>query len=99
MKPATLVASPRHRGNTPVAMGSNVPVWPTFFTLSSPRTCRTTSNEVGPLGLSMTRTPSMLLPALLLLHLAQQPLDAVPPLQRLVEGEEHLGRHAQVDRL
>src|SRR5438105_6302401 len=57
MNPATLVASPTQMGRTPVAVGSSVPVCPTRFTLKSPFTRRTTSNEVGPLGLFTTTTP------------------------------------------
>src|SRR6267378_3592627 len=57
MNPATLVASPTQMGRTPVAVGSRVPVCPTRFTLNSPFTRRTTSNEVGPLGLFTTTTP------------------------------------------
>src|SRR5712671_1783962 len=57
MKPATLVASPTQMGKTPVAVGSSVPVWPTRLTLNRPFTRRTTSNEVGPLGLFTTTTP------------------------------------------
>ena len=57
MNPATLVASPTQMGRTPVAVGSSVPVWPTRFALNSPFTRRTTSNEVGPLGLLTTTTP------------------------------------------
>src|SRR5437868_2696649 len=107
MKPATLVASPRQIGSTPVAMGSRVPVCPAFFTFSSARTCRTTSKEVGPEGLSMTRTPSMnalhhgcrepRLPAFLLANLAQEPVDLVSLAHGLVEGEEDLRGDAQVD--
>src|SRR5690349_3470831 len=57
MNPATFVASPTQMGSTPVAVGSSVPVWPTRFALKSPFTRRTTSNEVGPLGLFTTTTP------------------------------------------
>src|SRR6266481_5341593 len=57
MNPATLVASPTQMGKTPVAVGSSVPVWPTRLTLNRPFTRRTTSNEVGPLGLLTTTTP------------------------------------------
>src|SRR5712671_2997937 len=57
MKPATLVASPTQMGRTPVAVGSSVPVCPTRFTLKRPFTRRTTSKEVGPLGLFTTTTP------------------------------------------
>src|SRR5438105_9849367 len=57
MNPATLVASPTQMGNTPVAVGSRVPVWPQRLTLKRPFTLRTTSNEVGPLGLLTTTTP------------------------------------------
>src|SRR5256884_7367746 len=41
---------------TPVAIGSSVPAWPTFFVPASRRTRATTSCEVMPPGLStMTR--------------------------------------------
>ncbi len=42
-----------------MAIGSSVPVWPARFSPSVDLTRRTTSKEVGPWGLSMTRTPSM----------------------------------------
>src|SRR5206468_6062540 len=42
---------------TPVAVGSSVPVCPHRLTLKRPLTLRTTSNEVGPLGLLTTTTP------------------------------------------
>src|SRR4051812_5710366 len=57
MNPATLVASPTQIGRTPVAVGSRVPVCPQRLTLNSPFSLRTTSNEVGPLGLLTTTTP------------------------------------------
>src|SRR5438105_8325632 len=59
MNPATLVASPTQMGRTPVAVGSSVPVCPQRFTLNRPFTRRTTSNEVGPLGLFTTTTPEL----------------------------------------
>src|SRR3954464_15417903 len=107
MRPATLVASPRQIGSTPVAMGSRVPVCPAFFTFSSARTCRTTSKEVGPEGLSMTRTPSMTalhhgcretrLPAFLLADFTQKAVNLVSLAHRLVEREEDLRGDAQLD--
>src|SRR5438132_5131457 len=57
MNPAILVAAPTQIGKTPVAVGSSVPVCPTRFDLKRPFTRRTTSNEVGPLGLLTTTTP------------------------------------------
>src|SRR5687768_12500050 len=48
-----------HTGNTPVANGSRVPVWPALRTPSARRTRSTTSCEVGPAGLSTTMTPWM----------------------------------------
>src|SRR3954467_4644843 len=58
-KLAILVASPMQMGNTPVAVGSSVPVCPQRRVLNSPFTLRTTSKLVGPLGLSTTTTPEI----------------------------------------
>ncbi len=55
---ASRVARPITRGRTPVASGSSVPVWPMRLRPSARRTRATTSCDVGPAGLSMTRTPS-----------------------------------------
>ena len=54
---AIRVARPTHRGSTPVAWGSRVPVWPTRRTPRILRTASTTSCEVMPAGLLMFRTP------------------------------------------
>ena len=54
------MARPMTSGSTPVAKGSSVPVWPTFGEPIARRTTATTSCEVGPAGLSMTRTPFMI---------------------------------------
>ena len=54
---ASLVASPKSTSSTPVAMGSRVPQCPIFL---CPSRCFTSSRqraEVGPQGLSSTRTP------------------------------------------
>src|SRR5215211_127982 len=59
MNAASRVARPTTSGNTPVASGSSVPVWPIRSMPSARRTTATTSCEVGPAGLSMTRTPSL----------------------------------------
>src|SRR5438105_11288590 len=56
-KLAIFVASPMQIGSTPVAVGSSVPVCPQRLTLKRPFTLRTTSKEVGPLGLLTTTTP------------------------------------------
>ena len=53
------VALPTHKIKRPVASGSSVPQWPTFFTPNFrviDRVFPTTSNEVQPLGLSMSST-------------------------------------------
>ena len=53
------VALPTHKISKPVASGSSVPQWPTFFTPNLrviDRVFPTTSNEVQPLGLSMRST-------------------------------------------
>src|SRR5438046_8310047 len=42
---------------TPVAIGSSVPAWPTFFVPASRRTRATTSCEVMPPGLSTITRP------------------------------------------
>ena len=52
-------AWPTHSTSTPVAIGSSVPQWPTFFTpirRAMPRTRATTSKDVYPRGLSTRRT-------------------------------------------
>src|SRR5687767_5851107 len=104
MKPAMRVASPRHSGNTPVAAGSSVPVWPTLRVLSAERTCRTTSNDVGPAGLSITRTPfigskhnqNRRLPPFLLFHFSKEAVNFVTFPYSFVECEEDLRRYTQL---
>ena len=49
----------RPRTSTPVAMGSNVPAWPTFFVWKNLRRRPTTSWEVMPAGLSTTTRPEV----------------------------------------
>src|SRR5690606_12742721 len=97
------VSSPRHSGSTPVARGSRVPVCPTFLMRRSWRTRRTTSKEVGPAGLSTTRTPCMTsgggLPPLLGAQLAEHVVDLGALLHRAIEGEVDLGGDAQLDGL
>ena len=56
----SLVASSRHRGNSPVAMGSRVPRWPIFRIPKARRARRTTSKDVTPSGLSMSRMPEVI---------------------------------------
>src|SRR4051812_19396944 len=53
-----LVPRPRVRRSKPVAIGSSVPQWPTFFICKRRRTIATTSCEVIPAALSTRRTPS-----------------------------------------
>src|SRR4051812_27156821 len=53
-----LVPRPRVRSRRPVAIGSSVPQWPTFFICKRRRTIATTSCEVIPAALSTRRTPS-----------------------------------------
>src|SRR5436309_14007270 len=60
---AIRVALPRHNTSTPVAAGSSVPVPPTFDIPSSVRALATTSCDVHPAGLLMTRTLSKATPA------------------------------------
>src|SRR5207302_6646934 len=52
------VARPTPSSSTPVAMGSRVPAWPTFFVPRSFRTPSTTSCDVMPAGLKATTSPS-----------------------------------------
>src|SRR4051812_49053728 len=59
---ASFVASPRQIGNTPDAAGSSVPPCPTRRAPAARRTRLTTSNDVGPIGLSITSTASMAAP-------------------------------------
>src|SRR5207245_1991459 len=49
---------PKARRSRPVAMGSRVPQWPTFFIWRRRRTIATTSCDVIPGALSTRRTPS-----------------------------------------
>ena len=51
------VACPTNTGSTPVAMGSNVPAWPTFLVFSIPRSLAQTSMLVQSAGLSMMMIP------------------------------------------
>ena len=53
------VACPRNTGSTPRANGSSVPPWPTRRTPVRRRTRATMSCDVGPIGLSTTRMPSV----------------------------------------
>ena len=57
-KLTALVALPTNTGSTPVAIGSNVPAWPTFFVFKMPRSLAHTSMLVQPAGLSMMMIPS-----------------------------------------
>src|SRR5579859_6846656 len=54
------VPRPSTMRSRPVASGSSVPQWPTFFVLSRRRTIATTSCDVMPDALSTRRTPSRL---------------------------------------
>ena len=56
------VACPTKTGSTPVAMGSRVPLWPSFRVPSTPRILATTSKLVQPAGLSTIRIPCIRLP-------------------------------------
>src|SRR5260370_25654779 len=113
MKLATLVASPMQMGSTPVAVGSSVPVWPARFDLNSPRTRRTTSKLVGPLGLSTTTTPERSLLAIQRLldllgdarpHRRLAPLDAaarrvvLPAAAGLLRAGRHRHPAARAER-
>src|SRR5690349_17232574 len=53
-----LVARPRSTISRPVANGSRVPAWPVLTPPSARRTLATTSWELIPRGLSISRTPS-----------------------------------------
>src|SRR3977135_731728 len=52
------VPRPSVRRSNPVAIGSSVPQWPTFFICKRRRTIATTSCEVIPVALSTSSTPS-----------------------------------------
>jgi len=56
-KDTARVACPTNTGSTPVAMGSRVPAWPTFFVFRIPRSLAQTSMDVQPAGLSMMMIP------------------------------------------
>src|SRR5207244_2517356 len=95
-KRASRVAFPTQTGSTPLANGSSVPVCPARRVPSARRTRSTTSWEVGPTGLSTTRTPwrSVAVVAAATLFRAdpvQQPRHAVRGVQALVVVEAHLG--------
>ena len=51
------VACPTNTGRTPVAIGSNVPPWPTRFSFRIPRILAQTSMLVQPEGLSIITMP------------------------------------------
>src|SRR5215475_3886340 len=51
-----LVNFPVQRMRRPVARGSSVPAWPTFFVFTCGRSLRTTSKEVHSSGLSISST-------------------------------------------
>src|SRR3954471_16307018 len=53
-----LVPRPRVSKSKPVAIGSSVPQWPTFFIWRRRRTIATTSCDVIPAALSTRSTPS-----------------------------------------
>src|SRR5512147_2065773 len=57
---ANLVASPNSSGSSPEASGSSVPAWPAFSAPSRRFTACRTALELGPTGLSSSRTPSSL---------------------------------------
>src|SRR5258708_5901032 len=57
MKRANLVASPRQIGNSPVAKGSRVPVWPARSAWYSHLTRPSALVEDRPSGLSRRKTP------------------------------------------
>src|SRR4029077_17040421 len=54
----TFVPRPIVIKSRPVAIGSRVPQWPTFFIPSCRRTTATTSCDVIPSALSTSKTPS-----------------------------------------
>ena len=58
----TLVASPKHSGNTPVASGSKLPVWPALFASNKRFTTCSARFELPPSGLSNTTMPCMCRP-------------------------------------
>src|SRR5688572_2703392 len=57
MSAMTLVASSRHTGNMPVAMGSRVPTWPALFARQALRRRCSAPFEVSPGGLSSRMMP------------------------------------------
>ena len=61
-KDTARVACPTNTGSTPVAMGSSVPAWPTFFVFRMPRSLPHTSMLVQPAGLSMMMMPFAISP-------------------------------------
>src|SRR5258705_5632920 len=103
-----LVASPKTSGNSPVAKGSSVPVWPPFSEPSARFARASARVEVRPAGLSRRRTPSG--PPLRLLmglaaratrglrrgdRLVDEARQAYAALDGLVEMEMELGNRAR----
>src|SRR5690349_9605736 len=99
----TFVASSRHSGNMPVAMGSSVPTCPALLAPKALRTRCRVPLDVRPRGLSMTMMPvgktiDLVLVLVRLHGTVDETRELVGMFDLLVVDELELGRMAQRER-